>query len=90
MEKKRSARALLALVMMVMITITTVFTTPSTCVEAASGSVKSVTVTNLPSNTLTLKKGASKVLKTKVEAAKGKVSQKVTFKSSNTKIVTVN
>lgn len=90
MEKKRSARALLALVMMVMITITTVFTTPSTYVEAASGSVKSVTVTNLPSNTLTLKKGASKVLKTKVEAAKGKVSQKVTFKSSNTKIVTVN
>lgn len=90
MEKKRSARAILALVMMVMITITTVFATPSTYVEAASGSVKSVTVTNLPSNTLTLKKGASKVLKTKVVAAKGKVSQKVTFKSSNTKLVTVN
>lgn len=90
MEKKRSARAILALVMMVMITITTVFATPSTYVEAASGSVKSVTVTNIPSNTLTLKKGASKVLKTKVVAAKGKVSQKVTFKSSNTKLVTVN
>ena len=58
MEKKRSARALLALVMMVMITITTVFTTPSTYVEAASGSVKSVTVTNFQSKKIKFKKGA--------------------------------
>lgn len=90
MERKRTAKVLLSLVMVVMVTIASVFVSPSTYAEAASGTVKNVTVTNIPSNTLTLKRGSSKVVKTKVVAAKGRVSQKVTFKSSNTKLVTVN
>lgn len=90
MERKRTTKVLLSLVMVVMVTIASVFVSPSTYAEAASGTVKNVTVTNIPSNTLTLKRGSSKVVKTKVVAAKGRVSQKVTFKSSNTKLVTVN
>lgn len=58
-------------------------------VEAASKSkVTSVKVTNLPSTTLTLKKGASKTLKVKVEGSKN-VSQAVTYKTSKPKIVKV-
>lgn len=55
---------------------------------AAAGSVKSVSVTNLPAKTLTLKKGKAKVLKVKVNATKG-ASTKFTYKTSNKKIVTV-
>lgn len=54
--------------------------------------VKAVTVTNLPTKDLTLKKGKSKTLKVKVEStsSKKKVSQKVTYASSNTKVATVS
>lgn len=50
--------------------------------------ISKVQVTNLPANTLILKKGKSKKLKVKVVAAK-KVSKKVIWKSSNKKIVQV-
>ena len=58
-------------------------------VQAAKGSVKSVTVTNLPAKTLTLKKGKTFTLKTSVEKT-GNVSKAVSYKSSNTKVATVN
>ncbi|MBR1741584.1 MAG: Ig-like domain-containing protein [Lachnospiraceae bacterium] len=52
--------------------------------------VKQVKVTNLSGKKLTLAKGKSFTLKVKVVAKKKKVSQKVTFKSSNQKIVSVS
>ena len=62
----------------------------SPAVAANNGKVKSVTVTNLPSKSLTLKKGKSMTLKVKVVSSnKKKVSQAVTYKSSNTKVASV-
>lgn len=58
-------------------------------VQAASKKVDSVTVTNLPAKTLTLKKGKSFTLKTKVVGAKG-ISQTVTYKTSKKKVATVS
>lgn len=58
-------------------------------VQAAKGSVKSVTVTNLPAKTLTLKKGKTFQLETTVKKT-GDVSKAVTYKSSNTKVATVD
>lgn len=55
----------------------------------AAGKVKSVTVKNLPAKTLTLKKGKTKTLKTKVTVQGKKVSKQVTFKSSKPKVATV-
>lgn len=55
----------------------------------AAGKVKSVTVRNLPAKTLTLKKGKTKTLKTKVTVQGKKVSKQVTFKSSKPKVATV-
>ena len=52
--------------------------------------VKQVKVTNLSGKKLSLTKGASFALKVKVVAKKKKVSQKVTFKSSNQKIASVS
>ena len=49
------------------------------------GTVKSVSVTNLPANQLTLKKGKTFTVKPKV-AVTGKASQKVSYKSSNKKL----
>lgn len=60
-----------------------------TDVSAAGGKVKSVTVKNLDSNTLVLKKGKTFTLKTAVKTS-GKVSKKVTYKSSKSKVVTVS
>ena len=56
---------------------------------AASGKVKTVAVTNLPAKQLTLKKGKTFTLKTKVTVT-GKASKKVAYKSSNKKVATVN
>lgn len=81
-KSKRLAAVLLAGVMLLS-------AAPVPEVQAA-GKVKSVTVTNLPGNTLVLKKGASKTLKVKVLSnTKKAVSQKVTYKSANTKVVKV-
>ena len=63
--------------------------TTATQAAAAKGKVKSVKVTNVVDNTLVLKKGKSYKLKTKV-AVTGKVSKKVTFKTSNKKVATVS
>lgn len=64
---------------------------PSVEAAAKKANVKSVTVTNLPSKNLTLKKGKSMTLKVKVVSTnKQKVSQKVTYKSSRPKIVAVS
>ncbi len=52
------------------------------------GKVKNVTVSNLPSNTLTLAKGKSLTLKVKVTGS-GKVSQAVVFQSNTPKVVSV-
>jgi len=59
--------------------------------EAASkkGTVKSVTIKNLDTTTLVLKKGKSFKLKTKVTVS-GKASKKVTYSSSNKKVATVS
>jgi len=56
---------------------------------AANGKVKTVAVTNLPAKQLTLKKGKTFTLKTKVTVT-GKASKKVAYKSSNKKVATVN
>ena len=57
---------------------------------AAGGKVKTVAVTNLPAKQLTLKKGKSFTLKTKVSVSGKKVSKAVTYKTSNKKVATVN
>ena len=56
---------------------------------AAKPVVKSVTVTNLATNKLVLKKGKKFQIKPKV-TVKGKVSKKVVYATSNSKIVKVN
>ena len=66
-----------------------ILTVPDTEVSAATGKVKSVAVTNLPTKQLTLKKGKTFTLKSKVTVT-GKASKKVTYKTSNKKIATVN
>lgn len=66
-----------------------VITNPKLTTYAASGTVKSVTVTNLPANQLTLKKGKTFTLKTKV-TVKGNASKKVAYKTSNSKVATVS
>ena len=67
-----------------------ILTVPDAEVSAATGKVKSVAVTNLPAKQLTLKKGKSFTLKTKVSISGKKVSKAVTYKSSNKKVATVN
>ncbi|MBQ9061608.1 MAG: Ig-like domain-containing protein [Eubacterium sp.] len=62
---------------------------PGKEVFAASGKVQSVTVSNLPAKSLTLKKGKSFKLKTKVSVS-GNASKKVTYKSSKKSVATVN
>jgi|GEM_PF-1132072 len=65
-----------------------VFSLAFTGETEAAGRVRNVTVTNLSSQTLTLKKGKTKTLKVKV-ASSGSTSSKVTYSSSNRKIVKV-
>ena len=67
-----------------------ILTVPDAEVSAATGKVKSVAVTNLPAKQLTLKKGKSFTLKTKVSVSGKKVSKAVTYKTSNKKVATVN
>jgi len=64
--------------------------TPMTA-EAATkkGTVQSVTIKNLDTKTLVLKKGKTFKLKAKV-SVKGKISKKVTYSSSNKKVATVS
>ncbi len=84
MNKKKLFVRIIAVMMALLLMIPT-----NMDVQAAKGTVKSVSVTNLPAKTLTLKKGKTFTLKTKVEKT-GSVSTAVKFKSSNTKVATVN
>lgn len=79
MKKCRKIMAFVAVVL----AFAMVFTNVSVPAEAATTSVKSISVTNLPSNTLTLKAGKTFALKTNVAASKLK------FATSNSRIATV-
>lgn len=81
--KKIAAVVIAFAVMLSMITI------PEKTAYAASGTVKSITVTNVSDKQLTLKKGKTFTLKTKVKVT-GKASKKVIYKTSDPKVVTVN
>ena len=82
------AKRILAWVLAVTVVLS-ILTIPQGESYAAAGTVKSIAVTNLPAKQLTLKKGKAFTLKTKVTVS-GKASKKVTYKTSNKKIVTVN
>ena len=86
-NKKIAKRACAVMLSMAMVMGTMV---PSTTAEAAKkGKIKSVTVTNVAGDTLVLGKGEKFSLKTKVTKT-GKISKKVTYKSSKSKIVKVS
>ena len=82
------AKRILAWVLAVTVVLS-ILTIPQGESYAAAGTVKSIAVTNLPAKQLTLKKGKAFTLKTKVTVS-GKASKKVTYKTSNKKIATVN
>ena len=86
-NRKTVLKRVLAYALALALTLS-VITVPSTDAYAASGSVKSVTVTNLPAKQVTIKKGKSFVLKTKVTTS-GKISKAVVYKSSNSKVAKV-
>lgn len=86
-SRKTVLKRVLAYALALALTLS-VITVPSTDAYAASGSVKSVTVTNLPAKQVTIKKGKSFVLKTKVTTS-GKISKAVVYKSSNSKVAKV-
>lgn len=88
-KSSKKMKALAFILSLAMIVCAGTFGPASSEVQAASGKVTSVTVTNLPAKTLTLKKGKSKVLKVNVKTSSKKVSKAYTFKSSNSKIVSV-
>ena len=83
-----SVRRFLAWVIAIAVAVS-ILTVPQTESYAAGGKIKTIAVTNLPAKQLTLKKGKSFTLKTKVTAT-GKISKKVAYKSSNKKVATVN
>ena len=83
-----SVKRFLAWVIAIAVAVS-ILTVPQTESYAAGGKIKTIAVTNLPAKQLTLKKGKTFTLKTKVTTT-GKISKKVTFKTSNKKIVTVN
>ena len=87
--KMSMLKRILAIVIVAAVAVS-ILTVPEAEVSAATGKVKSVTVTNLPAKQLTLKKGKSFTLKTKVSISGKKVSKAVTYKSSNKKVATVN
>ena len=82
-----SVKRFLAWVIAIAVAVS-ILTVPQTESYAASGKIKTIAVTNLPAKQLTLKKGKSFTLKTKVTAT-GKISIKVAYKSSNKKVATV-
>ena len=65
-------KRILAVVIAVAVAVS-MLTIPDAEVSAATGKVKSVAVTNLPAKQLTLKKGKSFTLKTKVSVSGKKV-----------------
>ena len=85
------AKRILALMMAVVMITGSVSMTgqAATKKKPVKKSVKSVSITNVSSGTLVLKKGKTFKLKTKVTVT-GKASKKVSFSSSNKKIATVS
>ena len=83
-----SVKRFLAWVIAIAVAVS-ILTVPQTESYAAGGKIKTIAVTNLPAKQLTLKKGKSFTLKTKVTAT-GKISKKVAYKSSNKKVATVD
>lgn len=79
MKKCRRIMAFVAVVL----AFAMAFTNVNVPAEAATTTVKSISVTNLPANTLTLKAGKTVALKTNVAASKLK------FATSNSRIATV-
>lgn len=65
------------------------FAAPARQAEAATGSVRSVSVTNLPADKLTLRAGSAFVIRPKVTVT-GTVSKSVGYITANSKIVTVD
>lgn len=91
MQKMRKKSGIMLLWAMVLTLMLSLAYAPGVEAATKKSNVKSVTVTNLPAKKLTLKKGKSKTLKVKVTSTnKKKASQKVTYKSSKPKIVTVS
>lgn len=89
MNKAKSMLKRILTLAMALVLCATLITVPSTESQAATKSVKSITVKNLPAKTLTLKKGKSFKLKLKVTVTGG-ASKAVTYSSSNKKVATVN
>ena len=87
--KMSMLKRILAVVLAAAVAVS-ILTVPDAEVSAATGKVKSVAVTNLPAKQLTLKKGKSFTLKTKVSVSGKKVSKAVTYKTSNKKVAIVN
>lgn len=84
--KRRTANTI-ALTLTLVMTVCTAEQSP--LAEAKAGAVKKVSVTNVNGKKITLSKGESFTLKTKV-AATGKVNKKLKYKSSNINVVSVS
>jgi uncharacterized protein YjdB len=87
-ERTKVLKQIMAWVLTLVIALS-IITIPETTAEAATGKVKSISVTNLPAKTLTIKKGKTFTLKTKVTVS-GKASKAVTYKSSKKSVATVD
>ena len=92
--KKRIVKKALSIVLATALVITCLPTGASTTASAktktkAKARIESVSITNVSSSTLVLKKKKTYTLKVGVKA-KGKISKKVTFHSSNKKVVSVS
>ncbi len=85
---KNMRMKLLALTLAIAMTAGILPATSYQTVKAQSSTVKKVTVTNVPGKKLTLRKGQTFALKTKVIVTKG--SKKLIYKSSNKKVAPVN
>lgn len=95
MSKKVIAKKVLVIALSLAMIVSSITIGPSLKVVNAAkkaskaGKVTSISVSNLPAKTLTLKKGKSKVLKVSVKTSGKKVSKAYSFKSSNKKVVKV-
>lgn len=85
--RKRVVKRAIAYVLAAALTLSMI-SVPNTDAYAAKAAVKKITVTNVKKNKVTLTKGKSFQLKTKVTTT-GKISKAVTYTSSNKKVVSV-
>lgn len=84
---KRKTANIMALALTLVMTVCAAAQSP--LAEAKAGTVKKVSVTNVSGKKLTLSKGESFALKTKV-TGKGKVNKNLKYKSSNINVVSVS